>query len=313
MYVDEVEKLKSTISWQLQTSAFSYYKIGMDAFHQSKDDWSTFQPAIGILSISIELILKAMICKKSIGMLYSNLTEEAKMLLCYPDAFTGEHDLQRCLMDIKSSRYKSIELSKAISLSYNIFPSLKQNYRFFLKFLSEIRNNSVHLTVPNFQRYQLERIAYYTTKLFITIDKLNLFNSYHFFHPSEKTKVFLDSYKESKIRKVEQSISSAKEKIKKGDIGEQGCDEGVFPEKWQIMCGECPVCGLTAKFFGDTSDILYKNFLPPDLIFSCESFECEACGLILDDLEEIKLAGLETEFNRSDEAEEWAYDFYDNY
>ncbi|CAK8710921.1 hypothetical protein GKODMF_02370 [Candidatus Electrothrix gigas] len=312
MYIDEVEKLKNTISSQLQTSALSYYKIGMDAFHQSKDDWPTFQPAIGTLSISVELTLKAIICKKSIGMLYSNLTEEAKMLLCYPEIFTGEHILQRCLVDIKSSRYKSIEFNKAIALCYIIFPSLKQNYKAFLKFLSEIRNNSVHLTVPNFQRYQLERIAYYTTKLFITIDTLSLFDSYNLFHTSEKTKIFLDSYKESKIKKVERSIASAKEKIKKGDISEQGCDEAVFSGNWQVMCGECPVCGLTATFFGDTDEILYKNFLPPELIFSCESFECGVCGLTLDDIEEIKLAGLETEFNRSDEVEEWVgeYPYY---
>jgi len=70
LYRKEVDRLKSQISKNIRSSAKLYHKIGFDIFHESRSrSWVNFQPAIGKLSISVELLLEAVIAKKAIAML----------------------------------------------------------------------------------------------------------------------------------------------------------------------------------------------------------------------------------------------------
>ena len=189
MYQKEVNNLTQEVAGDLRSSARSYYKIGIEIFHESRmRSWVDFQPALGNLSISIELLLKSIVAKKAIRMLYSNIPDEAQLLLCYPEALTAEHNSKAYLGDMKSFSYKAIELDKAISLFYLFFPDLKQEYRQFFSTLSPIRNISVHSSVPDFQRYELERMAYFATKLFLKVSELKIFK-YFSFEADDKKRV----------------------------------------------------------------------------------------------------------------------------
>lgn len=253
-------------------------------------------------------MLKSIVAQKAMRMLYSNLPDEAQLLLCYPESLTKEHNSKAFLSDMKNFVFKTIELDKTVSLFYHFFPELKQGYRQFFSSLSVIRNVSVHASVPTFQRYELERIAYFSTKLFLHISELNLFK-YYTFTKDTKIENFLEYYEDEKVKKVKAALDTARDTVKKGNLS----DTGYSSEDWESICEQCPICGNSATYYGETEEST-DNEGVLHLLFQCESFSCEACGLELDDYEELELAGMDTSIEREDDVELWAseHDYYDD-
>lgn len=301
MLKKSVDELIDDISTNLRNSSISYYKIGIEIFHETrKSSWRDFQPAIGNLSIATELLLKAVIAKKAFKMLYSNLPDEAQLLICYPNSLTSEHNFQSYFIDLKSFSFKTIELDKCVSLFNHFFPESKQEFKQFFSSLSSIRNVSVHASVPNFQRYELERIAYFSTKLYEFIHDKNTFKYAHF-KVSENTQNFLKNYQDEKIKKVKASLDNARERVKKGIAS----DHIHYGAGWDEFECYCPICNQPALYYGETEeyidDAIHLNFL-------CDSFHCESCGLKLDDYEELTLASFDTSIDRDFEVDKWAFE-----
>lgn len=310
MYRKEVDKLRDQISRDLRSSARSYYKIGMDSFHETRRrSWVDFQPAIGNLCISVELLLKAVVAEKALAMLYSGLPDEALLLLCYPESLTETHNSLSYANDLKYFVFKAIEIDKAVSLFYHFHPELKQEYKSFLSSLSSIRNISVHASVPDFQRYELESIAYHSTKLFIKISEINVFK-YFSVQVEKKTENFLKYYEEEKIKKVKQALEEARKKVKSGKL--DLCS--VYCDDWDSMSHECPICGSSGVLLGETEENSDEDGIT--LTFECESFSCEACGLELEDYDELTLANIDTTVDRDSDVDDWCrekgYDEYDD-
>jgi len=302
LYQKDVEKLKNQVARNLKSSAQSYYDIGIKVFHKARiGSWVDFQPAIGNLAISIELLLKAVIARKAIRMLYSNLPAEAQLLLCYPEVLSKEHNSTSYLNDMKCFAYKAIELDKAITLFHHLFPELKQEYKQFFNSLATIRNISVHASVPGFQRYELDRIAYFATRLFASVSELD---GYFSFKVENETNQFLKLYTDAQIKKVNAALDEARAVVKQGKLSEPNPPS----EDWETIDETCPVCSNTGSYSGETEDNSDEDGL--HLIFQCESFSCEACGLKLDDYEELILANMETYLDRDDEndIEQWVYE-----
>lgn len=307
MYQKEVDNLRDQVSSDLRSSARSYYNIGIEIFHESRmKSWVDFQPAIGNLSISVELLLKAVIAQKAIKMLYTNLPDEAQLLLCYPESLSKEHNSVSYLNDLKNFSFRAIEMDKAISLFHHFYPELKQEYKQFFSSLSVIRNISVHASVPDFQKYELERIAYFSTKLFSSIGDLEIFK-YFLLKIEKKTENFLKYYEDEKVKKVKASLDKARDVVKKGKLSESS----YCSEDWEIMNQSCPICDNIGTYSGETEENSDDDGIT--LTFQCESFSCEACGLELDDYEELDLAGMETAIDRDSDVEQWAHEhgYYD--
>ncbi len=86
---------------------------------------------------------------------------------------------------------------------------------------------------------------------------------------------------------------------------------------WDVYPIECPVCGCGALLIGQTEERGdYDEDGSPSLSleFVGESFECEECGLKLEDYDELLIAGIEPDVDRSDEVDSWVgqndYDMY---
>jgi hypothetical protein len=68
--------------------------------------------------------------------------------------------------------------------------------------------------------------------------------------------------------------------------------------------------------FGDTqADSDYDDDDMPafDLTFFGYSFECEECGLKLEDYDELQMAGIDPIVDRSSESDRWAREYYEDY
>lgn len=299
MYKAAVDKLVNEVARDLKSSAQSYYNIGIGVFNESRlKNWIAFQPAIGNLAISVELLIKAIVAQKAIMLLYSNLTDEAKLLLCYPESLSDQHNLESNLSDIKNFSFKAIELDKAVSLFYLFYPKLRHEYKHFFSSLATIRNVSVHASIPDFQRYELDRMAYFSTKLFTEASQLKILKFFHF-QPHKKTENFMEYYKDEKIKKVKTALENARQIVKSGKLKEAN----YCLEDWQSMHVFCPICENTATYFGETEEDQGDDGI--NLTFEAESFTCEACGLELEDFEELQLAGMETSIDREHDVDQW--------
>jgi len=78
------------------------------------------------------------------------------------------------------------------------------------------------------------------------------------------------------------------------------------------MHGTCPVCGNTGAYAGETVESRDEDGI--SLEFQCESFLCEACGLDLEDYEELELASMETSLDRENDVDQWVeeQDYYED-
>jgi len=308
LYKVAVDKLVDEVAIDLKSSAQSYYNIGINVFNESRlKTWIAFQPAIGNLAISVEFLLKAIVAQKAIRMLYSNLTDEAQLLLCYPESLSNQHNLKSNLGDLKNFSFKAIELDKAVSLFYHFYPNLKQEYKQFFSSLAPIRNISVHASIPDFQRYELDRIAYFSTKLFTEVCELKVLKYFHF-QPHKKTENFMKFYEDEKVKKVKTALENARQIVKSGSLKEAN----YYSEDWETMHGQCPICENTATYYGEIEETQDSDGL--HLTFLSESFSCEACGLELEDYEELELAGMETSIDRDYDVDQWAeeHGYYDH-
>ncbi len=295
------EAFSKKISSELAASAGSYYRIGIDAFFKSrKNTWSDFQPAIGNLAISVELLLKSIVAKRAISMLYVGLPDELNLFLSHPEASSATFNFDRYASDLAEFHFKAIEFDKAISLFYLISPEGKERFRKFLSNLSKLRNQSVHGTISDIRKYELDRLAYLSANLFLYVNETKLLD--HFYFAADKnTSNFLKSYTDDQIAKVKKNVEAAQNRVKKENIER----ESLWDDEWDFLVLQCPVCGGDGICEGETQHEFDEGELR--LTFYADNFSCNSCGLVLDDYDELVLAGMETFYERDSDSdkEKW--------
>jgi hypothetical protein len=173
--------------------------------------------------------------------------------------------------------------------------------------LSNSRNASVHSVFPSFQRYEIERVAFIALQLFL---KLQEESQSHFYSLSEQDKKFLNTFEDVRLNQVRKKIEAAKETSKKNDnvVHYEFIDDEFY---WEQTYGECPICGNDAILSGYTelrSELNFDKTSNEWLEFYADTFLCERCGLELTDDEELRLAGIDTVRDRSDDLERWYYE-----
>lgn len=304
--VDFINDLKKEITRSLTNSSRAYYQAAIDLFHKYREQTlSEYQPAIGMLCIAVELLLKAVIAKKAFRHLYTNIPTEIQLLMGYPESLPKSINPRQFLHDIQGFKYKTVEFNEAVSLFYKFYPEKKQEFKPYFSLMSLSRNISIHGAFPSIQRYDLDRIAFISTKLFTFIEDQKIFK-YFSIYSDEKTTKFIDNYQEKKIKRVQSAIESAKTKSKKIDYLASFILSSS--NKWETMIEKCPVCGSDATFGGFTEE--YQDGTISGLTFFCDYFFCHECGLELNDYEEIELAGMENFYDRSELLDDWRYESY---
>lgn len=301
-----VDGLRREIVTSLSRSALSYYRIGIEQFFKLRNQpFYDYQPAVGLLCISVELLLKAVVGKKAFRHLYQNLPTEVQILLTYPDSIAGDARPRVFANDLRSFVFKAVELNDAISLFYSFYPEKKQEYKPYLSILSSIRNVSVHAALPSFERYHLDRVAYIATQLFLFMETAKALD-YLFVRVDAEVRRFVESYEDERVQRVAAAINDAKASSKK--LNHLGSHIFFSDDPWDLYFTECPVCNSGGTVDGYTEH--YIDGGQHHLSFFCDAFRCDECGLELLDTKELELAGMDTVLDRRDEVDRWLKEHY---
>lgn len=303
-YCDSIQR---KIQTELARSAMGYLRFGLDLFHKEhKSSLPLIEPAIGNLAIAVELMLKTFVVKNNPLLLFRELPLELKILFTCPDVVPSKgFNWRQYDVDLRSFRYKTLELDELISTFYVFFPDHKRTLKPYFRLLSGCRNASIHFSLPSFQRYELERTAYLALRVFECLDDWKTF-AYAGYLLKEKDKQFLSLFREEQVERVRRKIERAKEEAKKITSKHVW----VSVDSWDAYTTTCPVCGCDGLLAGNTeveADIEDDGSMNPYLLFLADTFKCEGCGLSLDDVEELQLAGMDTCYDRPEsDMDKWA-------
>ncbi len=286
------------IQRELARSAIGYFKVGLEFLHKErKSTHPLIEPAIGNLATAIELMLKAFLAKNNLVLLFNDLPLELTILFTCPDSLLSDSLSWRYLDNLlRASAHKTFELGELIASFYVFCPGKRQALRPYFKLLSRCRNASIHLSLPSFQRYELERTAYLALSVFQILDKEKYSPSFYY-RLTKEDKRFLSEYNEERIERVRRKIEVAKENAKKAK------DTWILADSWDTYETTCPICGCGGMLTGETqveADFDEDGIASPYLIFLADTFQCDGCGISLDDVEELRLAGMHIVCQRSD-------------
>ena len=191
---------------------------------------------------------------------------------------------------------------------------MKKRLGSHLRFLSRHRNTCVHAALPDFREYEMERTVF----LFLTLvehlkkEEPELLK-YASLGDDKMNKKFLERFDEERLKRVHSEIEAAREKAKKLT------EKFKLPfttGAWHKFPVKCPVCGSDGVLTGETEPEKYdlngegKWVVSTILFFTGETFKCEQCGLTLNDFDELKIAGIDPDVDRSDESDRWLAEHY---
>ncbi len=305
-----LEKIQDEISESLYSSANGYFHLARVNFHLAREMKAQFQPVIGNFSISIELFLKGYITQHAFRFLYTDIPLELQVMLSYPE-HANELMLTRLSVELKTFNFKTIDLGQSIALFFILEPDAKPIFTPYFKYLNTIRNPCVHGTLPNFHRFDLERVAYASFKLFQYLTENNELKNLTF-HLREEDESFLKRYDDERTERVKKAIEAAKQNVKK--LNHSVSILGTLSEDWDNIIVLCPVCNSNGEAGGySEADLAYIDDdlggeSPVGLTFYASSFKCSNCSLELADEDELELAGMPKKYDRSVELSEWLND-----
>jgi hypothetical protein len=305
--VDYHKQIVAQIKRGLTMGASAYLKTGMSLLHDELKARSYLQPAVGNLGIAVELMLKLLIANANPLLVFRELPQELRVLFAAPQSLPADFNWRLHDIDLRAFTHKTIELEECIGLFYILAPQHRQLLQPYFRLLSRCRNCSIHAALPAFQRYDLERTGYLALKL-LEILKMHKVVSYEYML-SKKDERFLSSYLEARTERVRKAVEAAKTRSK--ELSEEESEERDA-ETWEEFVIECPICGCPSLLGGSTelSGEEDEDGMPQaTLEFKADSFKCNGCGLVLNDVEELRLAGMGLVYGRGEDMEKWLEDF----
>jgi hypothetical protein len=307
MMKKQFEAIKNDLQYELASSASEYLRLGLELFHKErKNSTSNVQSIIGNLSVAIELMIKAFLATQNPSLIFTNLPLELKIFFSSPEGISQTTGWRAYELELRSFSYKTLELHESVSAFNIYFPEERQRLQAYFRLLADIRNKSLHASLPSFQKYQLERIGYLAISAF-EILRPKMSKNVYWPGLSPVDKKFFESFNEKRIENVHKKIESAKQKAKKLT----SAAPSISASDWEEFVTECPICKSDGMLTGITESD--TNQSGPDeyevtIAFEADGFQCEECGLILDDFEELRLAGMDTVYDRNDDIDKWFRD-----
>ena len=302
----DIDLIREQLRQDLTRTAGGYLRYGLELFHKERSRSSScIQPPIGNLGIAVELMLKTFLVKNNPILLF-DLPIELRVMFVSPDTLPKDFNLRRYDIKLRSFAFKTVKLQECTKAFFFFFPNDKQSLQPYFNILSRCRNASVHASLPSFQKYDMEKMAYLALQVFKILNASETFKPQSY-SLSEKDEKFLSSFDKERTEKVHKKIEKAKEKAEKITPGA----DLVKVEGWNRYTAECPICrskGVLTGYSDISTEEDDTTSASTRLEFYASSFKCNVCGLILDDMEELHLAGMNTKYDRSTELKQWFQD-----
>lgn len=299
-----LNSLNGDLSRPLAEAAGAYLENGLSLFHRDKSaGLGRVQVVLGNLSAGIELTIKAVLAHADPSLIFKDLPIEARTLLAAGSAAKGFNG-RPYELDLRDFAFDTVSLEDAVRAFYVFFADRKQSLRPYFKLLHEVRNLSLHASLGTVKPEEPVRIAY----LALAVAALAA-RHLPVYAATEGDMAFLKRYEAERVARVQAQVEKAREKMKglKVDIT---FNDPPPPEGWESFDARCPVCKNWA-FLSGTTDIRCekKNGKEEEALdFFADTFDCNACGLGLDDVEELKLADLAIVYDRSEDLPKWRDD-----
>jgi hypothetical protein len=308
-----MHKVQKEIVENLIYASVGYGSAGLSLYHNKDKPFSSIQAAIGNLAIATELLLKGYLANKHLLLILREVPLELKAALCAPEALPSSFRKAPFEIELRSGSFRAIGFKDVIILFGVFQPELKKRLSSHLNFLYSNRNVCVHSTLPDFRQYELERSVFLYLTLFDHIKKQgdDFFKNFSIGNIKENEE-FLKKFNEDRLNRVHTAMDNAKEKAKKIEK-----KTSIKVDDWDLFVIECPVCGSDAVLEGETEEESDygsgEDFPSVYLTFFGYSFNCNECGLKLEDYDELKIAGIDPDIDRTEEVDKWMEDHWGDY
>jgi hypothetical protein len=313
--------LQDWIARQLEGAALGYLSRGRELYRKTAFQVPDPQVILGNVTIAIELMLKSFVARHNPALLFvedkKKFPTAIRVLFASPNRLGESQEWKAFDYELRTGKYRTIEFWEGFEIFKLLFPQLGQELESHFDFVNKNRNVSVHYFFPHFHKYEVDRAVYVALRLLQKYKELSQKEKWIFdiSYPAlsdESIDDFVKKFDEARIERVRKAQDQAREDAKKLtapiEIDVEGLD-------WCEYKTTCDVCNSDALLRGDTE----LECAPPSehddggcqLVFKAHSFRCDGCGLELKDVPELKLAGVDLVYDRSDQEDEWHRQFSD--
>lgn len=300
-YVGELTK---NVSERFGRVAQDYLTSGFDLFHRCLEGDSSYcQASVGMITTGVEMLLKSYTAHKNLSSVFNTMPNEVRLMLNNPGGIPRFFKWRTFTFNIHSSAFSSLTLPQCADAFYVFFPHMKQVLMTHIETLVKLQNPSLHEIVSSLSTFELGRIGYSALTISQSIANDDTF-SYSWYTPTENDLEFLRDFEMKREERVQLAFAQAKQLALESSIDDV---HGFFARDWNSLATPCPVChsvgllaGYTERAVGEDDDGPF-----PTLDFFAVSFRCDECRLTLYDSEELRLAGMDTIYDRSNDIDRW--------
>lgn len=294
-------KRKYTV--ELGRTATEYLEVALDLFHKFHDSEGTGkESAVGNLSTAAELLLKTYLCHKNFGLIFKDIPVDRKTLLLCPEEIPDFFEWRTFDFGFSNENNNTISLPECISCYYVFFPHMKQLLMPHLNRMVHWSHASKHSILPRFEGHGFDGFGFAALHMYMSLIEDQTFQ-YTWYDLSDRDRKFLKSFELMREERVNTALEEAGMKAGSIDFDE----ELILPTGWDAYQAVCPACKSmgTLKGFTELAITDEGEGRIATLDFFAVSFKCHICGLVLNDVEELKLAKMSTLYDRTDEIKHW--------
>ncbi|MCE5250910.1 hypothetical protein LLG96_11880 [bacterium] len=304
---DYIHELKTRYTEDLARSAREFLEIGVNLFHRHRSSEGEFsRTAVDMLSTGTELSIKAFITEKNLGLIFRDIPPEIRVFLSCPESIPHFFQWRTFEPDIRAGTFETLDLNECISCFYIFFPHIKQLLLPHLRFLSMWGNKLGHNAQIPIEPFEFERSGYAVFQILSLLNENESSNLvYHTLTDTDRQ--FMASFETMRIERVKMAIDQAKSQAY--EFSERGI-EAIMSQNWDTFTAQCPICGYRGHLYGYTEIAIGEAEDGPQasLDFFATMYNCDGCGLKLNDIEEMMLANMAILYDRSEDLDRWFHD-----
>ncbi len=298
--------VQNSLSVGLSRGGVDYIRTGLDLFHLYRDpEYANHQVVMGNITIGIELLMKGFLARKNLLLVLENPSPETLTALAGGETVNRDFNWRRFEIEFLTGRLKLRDLETTTKSFCLFYPDVREYLERHAKRMTALRNLCVHSVMPSYDKYETEIVSFIALTLVRTLKSSK--SLVYPFIEGDADKGFMKEFRETRLTRVRQAFDEAKKRAHKpesSEIAGDECDWDRYPEL-------CPVCASPAWLIGETEFAAYEDedgVAQPGLDFVAKSFECQCCGLVLQDPVLLRLGGFFDHFDRSEDVDKWLAD-----